>query len=290
MEWVQVRTTRQARVLDEWSLVLSAADIAHTSTKRRGRYILRVEAARAEEAVDTLADYDRERRQRAPSIWTNRVWAEDVGTANAAWLCASSLLIAHMFFSATESESSWIEHGAAKATAIRAGETWRCLTALTLHADAGHVGSNTLSTLLFLTPICRLLGGGTAFALTLSCGAIATLVSGLTRHAGYSGIGASTAVFAAVGILGGLRIRADAPTPMWRRIRPLGAVVAILAMLGASPETDVTAHSLGLLCGVAGGFAFTQLRNEPFEPQIDRWIGIAASLSIAVAWIVAVHY
>ncbi len=279
MPTTEIRTTRDQRVLNEWALVLSAADIPHSSWQAAGSHVLAVDVAVASQAVEALADYDRERRQRATPAWDS-----DAGSSNAAWIAASVLLIAHMFFSG---DPYWQRNGSASAADIRSGELWRCFTALTLHADAGHVASNTLSTLLFLSPLSRLLGGGTAVALTVGGGALATLISGLSRSATYNGIGASTAVFAAVGMLGGLQIRAADTTPLWRRIRPLGAAVAILAMLGASPQTDVTAHTLGLLCGAGIGFAFAHLRNRPFASDTDRGIGIAAALSVAAAWLLA---
>jgi membrane associated rhomboid family serine protease len=279
-----VRTTRDDRVLSEWCLVLNAADVRHTTQAAGGVYILSVDIAEASRVVAMLSSYDEERRRRprasAPPL---------ARSANAAWLIASAILIGHMALGDVASDSVSFTRGAARASAIRDGELWRIATALTLHADAVHAISNAVAGLLFLTPLCQLLGGGTAIALTAACGMAATLVNGWIRDAGYTGIGASTAVFAALGLLAGLRGLRHVPQPFWRRLRPIGAALAILAMLGASPQTDVAAHVLGLLAGVGAGLGFAAAREAPLPDSIDRALGITTVAVFAAAWVVAVN-
>ena len=50
----------------------------------------------------------------------------------------------------------WFEGGSADSTRILAGELWRSVTALCLHADVGHVASNALFGALFLVVIALL--------------------------------------------------------------------------------------------------------------------------------------
>src|SRR5690625_2209501 len=53
-----------------------------------------------------------------------------------------------------------LEAGSASEEAIRSGQWWRAATALTLHADWGHLIGNSLGGLLFFTIVFRYLGHG----------------------------------------------------------------------------------------------------------------------------------
>ena len=266
--------------MNEWALVLASADIPHRVNSNTGEHHLSVDSSTAGSALAALSDYDRERRTPRPT------YADvETGNANIAWLTASAIIVGHMAMGPSAgSGSAWTAIGAASARAIRGGEIWRCMTALTLHADAMHAVSNTISTLLFLSPLCRLLGGGTAITLTLTAGVLATLVNAFTRSASYSGIGFSTAVFAALGLLAAVQTTRRSRESPWRRYRTIGAAVAILAMLGAAPETDVMAHVLGLASGVAIGLGFARTVQHPIAPDIDRGLALASAAVVTGAW------
>ena len=55
-------------------------------------------------------------------------------------------------------------------TAMAAGEWWRAVTALTIHADEGHLVGNMVSLSLFGYAVCLAYGGGLAWALILASG------------------------------------------------------------------------------------------------------------------------
>ncbi len=277
-----VRTTSSRALLDEWALVLSAADIGHKKGQASGRYTLLVDAPVAVEAVAALADYDNERRRRVRPLWP----VADRST-NIAWLVASAILLTQMWLGPVDHEVLSYSRGTNRASAVLAGEVWRSATALTLHADAQHAFSNAASALLFLSPLCRLLGGGTAFTLALTGGTVGNIANAVIRGGGYVGLGASTAIFAAVGLLAGTRLQTGAGEPFWRSLRPLGAALGILAMLGASPQTDVAAHTLGLIAGASIGVAFTRLRPAPLSPVSDAALGAMGAALLTIAWITA---
>src|SRR2546428_375850 len=56
--------------------------------------------------------------------------------------------------------SEWFQHGEADATRMMAGEWWRAVTALTLHADAPHLLGNAVAGALLVTAVCQQLGPG----------------------------------------------------------------------------------------------------------------------------------
>jgi len=109
----------------------------------------------------------------------------------------------------------------------------------------------------------------------------------------HGSIGASTAVFAALGILAALTWRRQMPVrrPGVRRWLPLGAGVMLLFYLGTGGErTDVVAHLAGFVAGIGAGAAIAQLGARlPRGPAAQRTYGMAALLLPAIAWTVALH-
>jgi len=105
---------------------------------------------------------------------------------------------------------SWFDVGILDGTRFRAGELWRAVTALTLHADLAHLLANIGFGALFGGLAARVYGAGCGWLLILVAAVAANAVNGLTMPAGRASLGASTAVFAALGTLAVVRWRARA--------------------------------------------------------------------------------
>ncbi|HVU34162.1 MAG TPA: rhomboid family intramembrane serine protease [Opitutaceae bacterium] len=157
---------------------------------------------------------------------------------------------------------SWVERGALDANAVVAhGEWWRAFTALFLHADAEHVASNGLIGLLAFSAMITTLGRARGWLLVLVASIVANLSVAVLNYPGsYRSIGASTAVFAAVGLLTGraLRVIVRQGRPIaWRTLFvPLVSGGTVLALYGAGGvHVDVMAHAAGFLIGILVGFA-----------------------------------
>ena len=84
---------------------------------------------------------------------------------------------------------------------IQAGQWWRAVTALTLHVDHGHLLGNLLAGIVIGIVAAQLLGQGLAWLAILLAGALGNLIAALLRGPDYGAIGASTAVFGALGIV-----------------------------------------------------------------------------------------
>ena len=100
----------------------------------------------------------------------------------------------------------WLERGSANAAKIIEGEVWRSITALTLHADIAHALGNACALAIFLAALAGQCGGGMAVLAVLLSGAAGNLGNAYLRGAPHDGIGASTAVFGALGIIGVLAL------------------------------------------------------------------------------------
>src|SRR5436190_20824725 len=179
-----------------------------------------------------------------------------------------AMLAIHVWTGPHSAGSDWFARGSADAEAILRGEWWRTVTALTLHGDAGHAVGNAVLGGLLLALLAGELGPGVASLLLLLGGAAGTLTAAWLVHRNFVSIGASTAVFGALGAL--------AAMPQLRRRAwvPLGGGLALLAFLGTSKRADLAGHLCGFAAGVALGAAACRL-----PPLRSR----AAQAALAVA-------
>lgn len=147
------------------------------------------------------------------------------------------------------------------------GEWWRLATALFLHADAGHLISNALFGVIVFTAVISTIGRGVGWLLLAGASLIGNLVIAAAIHpAPYRSLGASTAVFAGIGLLTGRAIglmRHPHHPHRWRAMfAPFAAGLALLGLYGAGGVlVDVGAHVTGFLAGLACGFLAAPARG-----------------------------
>jgi membrane associated rhomboid family serine protease len=184
----------------------------------------------------------------------------------------------------------WYERGSADAGRILEGEVWRAATALTLHADLAHVLSNAAAAAVFVSALSSMTGAGMAFALFIVAGTGGNLVNAFFQGPPHVVVGASTAIFGAVGILGGVGLVKRRRQSASRRgaWMPLAAALALLAMLGTGTgRVDVLAHLFGFLIGaVLGVLCAVVTPGRPTLPS--QWIcGGAAAVLLVSCWMLA---
>jgi membrane associated rhomboid family serine protease len=172
-----------------------------------------------------------------------------------------------IFFAVTGPEagrSLWFDRGIAVSQQVLHGQPWRAVTALTLHADSVHVLGNAISGTVFVSAVQRRIGAGGAALAVLATGIAGNLANAFYHQAKgieHVSLGASTAVFGAIGLLAATQLVLDrAPRQRdgraaWLRIAgPIVGGFALLGALGAGGErTDLGAHLFGLLAGVVIG-------------------------------------
>lgn len=188
---------------------------------------------------------------------------------------------------------SWLQAGAADAALILSGEPWRLVTALGLHGDGGHLLSNLAFGTVAWAMLAGALGSGVAWLATLLAGALGNAASALLHGPGHIAVGASTAVFGALGLVAGLagrRRMLAAETQRVRRWAPLAAGVMLLALLGLTGErTDVLAHIGGFVAGSALGLAGGRLPDRMLASlRVQFAAGAAAALAFAGCWTAAI--
>jgi membrane associated rhomboid family serine protease len=286
--WVEIARYQTESDADQHALVLVAAGIECGIVRRvRGTGLL-VSAANAAIAVSELAAYDRLNRPVPPPVVVPQSLRTGLG-GTIAYACA--LLFMHGAATRHLFDREWVTAGAAQAGSIVGGEWWRVFTALGLHADYGHLFSNIAAGGLFGLFVAQVLGGGLTWLAILLAGGMGNAINAALQPAAHTAIGASTAVFGAVGILSVLLLQYQ--QSLWRfglrRWLPLAVGVMILAFIGMEGERiDIGAHAAGFASGCLIGVGLSVIGPglaRRRDIQFASWA--AAAVLMAGAWALA---
>jgi membrane associated rhomboid family serine protease len=183
------------------------------------------------------------------------------------------------------------ELGTAHAGQILHGQWWQCVTALTLHADLGHLLSNLAIGGIFIILLCRELGSGLSWSLLLASGVFGNLINAWVQSPAHRSVGASTAVFGAVGILSALSMVRDRHHLQRRWSVPIAAGLALLALLGTEgKQTDLGAHLFGFCAGLFFGVGAEFLVGKYGRPRgvLNFLLALLSSAVVVAAWWAAV--
>ncbi len=270
----------------EYSLVLEARGIDHEALEDETSWVLRVPAGMRNRAYEELSRYAAERgiKRSVPEPLQPHPGASlGVGV-----YVAILLLTAYCAGNATFGVD-WLSLGSLDAGAR--GEWWRAVTALTLHLDQEHLLGNTLFGAVAGIAVSRLLGPGVAWAGILGAAVLANYVEILISPVTHRAVGASTAVFAALGMLSGMawRQRLTLRERLWYRWAPLIAGICLLTLLGAgSAHVDVLGHALGFTFGLGVGWLYARsgIANHRGR-RVQVIAGLVAVLAVCAAWVFA---
>ncbi len=267
-----------------WSLALSSQGIPSQVAKSGGSWVVGVPRERAKDAEQVLADYDADLSEETGRQSPLHYGSTRVGIALAVGVVAFFLVTGPY-----DPRASWFVFGSSVSDRIFEGEWWRTVTALTLHMDLPHLLGNAAALAIFATAVCASLGPGLGTALILLSGAIGNAASAAAHGSGHVAVGASTAVFGAVGILCGqqfvrrrsLRSRS---APAWLA---LAAGVGLLALLGTAERSDLAAHASGLAVGTLLGALVARLLTRSPGVVLQTLGLLASAAAVWLAWLEA---
>jgi rhomboid protease GluP len=282
---VEVCRSLLRRDCEERAFVLSAVGITSAIVARDGYFLLEVAAADADRASIHLRQYEAENRAPAPPppapLLHAHAWVGCVVYATCllgvAYAISNGLVRLDAF-----------QVGELDAARVQSGQWWRAWTALTLHVSGPHLAANLGAGIWFGYLAGRQLGVGIAWLLIVLGGGAANWVEGFFGPPWHESVGASTAVFTALGLMAAYtwRERLRLPQSWGNRWGPLVAGVFLLGWLGtAGKHTDIMAHLLGFAVGVLLGWAAaipTVSRRLHRAPQWPP--GLAAVAIMALAW------
>ncbi len=285
---VEVYRSSSRRDCEDRAFMLAAVGVASAIVLRDDDFILEVAATDTQRAIEHLTEYEVENRppepEPPPPPLHRNAWAGCVGYAAAllgvAYAISNGLVRLDAFHT-----------GELDAARVQAGQWWRAWTALTLHLSGPHLAANLGAGIWFGYLAGRQLGAGVSWLLIVAGGGIANLLEGVFGPPWHRSVGASTAVFTALGLMSAYtwHERLRLPQRWVQRWGPLVAGVILLGWLGtAGKETDIMAHILGFAIGVfLGALAALPLIRRRLH-DLPQWpAGLAAIAIMAAAWSLA---
>jgi rhomboid protease GluP len=272
---------RSRRQVMDWSLVLTSQGIEAAISQEADEWRLIVRAEDYERALDHLRLYRIENRR---WHWHRTFPGSGLGfhAGSVLW----SFMMAAFYYIDTQM-GAIRPSGIMDSAKVLAGEWWRLFTAVTLHADAGHLVANATAGFLFLGVAMAHYGPGTALLMAFFAGAGGNITGLLFYPEPHRGLGASGMVMGALGLLtvqsfAGWRKH---PRPKQLLLRALGAGVLILVLFGFSPGTDVIAHVGGFFFGAIFGVMLHFLpRRWAERTGPDQLALVALSMLVIYTW------
>ena len=274
----------------EMRLVLDAVGLTARVSRSAGQWRVMVADDQADLAIAELSAYQQDEHEADVAANAEHVSLDkDIAKAALGFAVVTITCSMAAWYAVNGPEIS--AAGYVDASLVQDGQWWRVVTALTLHLDWGHLLSNLVFGALFIALAGKWLGGGVAWLLTVFGGASGNLLNAFLHDASHISLGASTAVFAALGIAvaNALRPSLKAQTRPMRRWSPLIAGGLLLAMTGTSGDrTDVGAHVAGFAMGLGSGWLSSHLPRQWLSSNWCQWVAaITAVTIIAGAWLIA---
>jgi membrane associated rhomboid family serine protease len=284
-QWVTVAIGLTEARLNDLALVLTARGVPFERRAGPSGFELWVPLAMAPAAATELTLY---RHENAREIGTRPL--EELGDGRAGVVAYVATLLA--LFVALHADLfyfDWLGAGRLEAGAVLAGEWWRVVTALTLHIELDHLGGNLAFGGFFGYFVGRYLGAGVGWLTVLAAAAAANGLNAWVESPAHRSIGASTAVFAALGMLVAYTWRRGflRHTPWRARIAPIVAGLGLLAFTGTAGEnTDLGAHLFGFIAGFGAGLVLARFADPKWLKRagVQRAAGALAALIVLAAW------
>ncbi len=290
----EVFRSSDAKSLHECALVLSARRVPFVEVSAGADQILAVPQPFVERALHELGNYAKENVDWPPA-------REEVVTLSDGKYAALlySLVITFVYLLQIEQryQLPLLANGRADAGAILAGEWWRTITALTLHADLTHLVSNLFFGAFFIAFTCHLVGTGIGMLSVLLSGIFGTVLNAIVQDPSHLSVGASTCVFGSIGVYVAFlwadrRRRNFATIYVWA---PILVGFALLATYGipdvysaSGRLVDVVAHATGFGAGLLIGALLGRSGSRKLnQPSIQLASGLLAGLLIVAGWTAA---
>lgn len=286
-DWRVVFESRNRAACADRALVLAAGEIPHKIVHDQDGTVLLVPAELSRRAGEELRLYEAEN---PPPVQKPRpqipaydplpgIFGYTLVVCIVAWLAGTAAF-----------GENWVPAGRIDGEYLRNGEWWRLFTALTLHSGIKHLSANLVFGVVFGLFAGRLLGSGVAwFAIVVTAGA-GNLLNTLLLESTHRSIGASTAVFAALGLVAGYVWRAKLMSQeRWPyRYGPIVGGLALLMYTGTGDaNTDVGAHLMGFLSGFGGGMLMTVFAAAYASARVQWLAGLATVALLSLAWLAA---
>lgn len=177
------------------------------------------------------------------------------------------------------------EYGASAYDIVN-GEIYRTVTALMLHSSYAHLAGNMAGIAIFGTAVCSITGTGVGWLMILLTGILGNLANAALFRYGHISIGASTAVFGAIGILAAYQLarKLKIAGQRMKAWLPFAAGLALLGFLGVAQHADITAHLFGFIAGIGLGLLYALYLCRLLQTRHQIYCMAATIGTVVLAW------
>ena len=273
-----------------YCLVLEAYNLPYSTGKTAGGGQIWVEEDFFQHARDLVGKYIVENPE--PMAPAQPALSPRSRTYSAVWICLV-LSAAHWIIHTSDDVAQIIDVYGASATRILQGEVYRAATALMIHADLPHLVGNLAAIALLGTLVCTITGAGVGWLIILLSGISGNLINAFYFQHSHLSVGASTAVFGALGFLAAFQFqrkrssnRRDQRKKAWL---PLAGGLALLGFLGTAEHADLMAHLFGMLAGICFGILYARLWLPHIREKHQAYCIAALVVIAALSWVGPFH-
>jgi rhomboid protease GluP len=267
-----------------YGLVLASCGLPYSMVRSGSGWEIWVDETIHARALDLVAQYDAENPQKQPLDGYKT--QEHKKTYTGIWV-SLFLLACNIGVDMSGGIGKIAGQYGASAFDILNGDVYRTVTSLMLHADYPHLAGNMAGIAIFGTWVCNITGAGVGWLMILLTGILGNLANAALFQYGHNSIGASTAVFGAVGFLAAYQLDRKIKVADQRRKAwiPLAGGLALLAFLGAGAHSDLTAHLFGFLAGIFLGLFYAMYLHRVLKERYQTYCMAAAIGIVIFSWL-----
>jgi rhomboid protease GluP len=271
----------------DWSLVLASQGIEHVMDHAEDRgWGLIVGPEQEAAALAAIRQYRIENRH-----WP---WRQTLPRSREVfdWGVLAWVLLTMVFFWLSRRHPSLEDAGVMNAAALANGQWWRLFTATLLHADVAHLASNAVFGLILIGLAMGRHGTGVGLLAALLAGAGGNLISAWVHGKPFQGLGASSVVMGALGLVAvqSATLLRQHPRALKLLLGGLAGGIMLFVLLGLSPGTDVVAHGGGFVAGIGLGLMLTRAEAQMRRPVVNLAAAVLFAGLILGTWTLAVQH
>ncbi len=268
---------------DAYGLVLDAYDLPYSLKRSGSDWEIWVDEEIRDRALELIAQYIEEN----PKVSMLDVPETEIHqkTFTGIWACLILLACQIVVDMSGHVDRIFREYGASSRDILN-GELYRTVTSLMLHSGYPHLVGNMAGIAIFGTAVCNITGSGAGWLMILLTGILGNLANAVLFRYGYISIGASTAVFGAVGILAAYQLyrKIKIPGQKMKAWLPIAGGLALLAFLGSGEHSDLMAHLFGFIAGICIGLLYAMFLRGVLEKRHQIYCMAATIIALVLSW------
>jgi len=268
---------------DAYGLVLDAYGLPYTMRTSGTGWQIWVDETIHERALELIEQYIKENQTLSMQDTQE---SETYGRTFTGIWASLTLMAFSIAVNMTGSADRIVREFGASSYDILHGDIYRTVTALMLHTSYPHLAGNMAGTAIFGTAVCSITGAGVGWLMILLTGILGNLANATLFGYGHISIGASTAVFGAVGILVAYQFIRKI-TITGQRMKawlPLAGGLALLGLLGSSKHADLTAHLFGFIAGICLGLLYALYLRGLLKNKHQIYCMVVTIGTVVLSW------